>query len=90
MTALQMLETAEIRRGLSRALKYVRGGDHAAAIELLRGMAAKLQDEGWRVLALELQLVAAELGNEDVAAAIQHWYWCWGYLAGVEHMQRQR
>jgi hypothetical protein len=81
------MTTAQMRSALSLALKYIERSDNAEAIALLRDIAERLRGDGWKELALEVQLVAAELERERVAAALQHWYWCWGYVAAL---QRQR
>jgi len=92
MTIQQMhrLDAARVRVALSRALKHIWCGDLGSAIELLQELADRVQDEGWRELAVTLRLAAAALVEGEVAVAKEHWYEAWGYVAGVDYMQRQR
>jgi hypothetical protein len=84
------MTTQQMRAGLSRALELIGRGDNAEALSLLRELAERLEGDGWRGLALTLRLTAAELRADNVAAAREHWFEAWGYVAALDHVQRQR
>jgi hypothetical protein len=85
---MQRLNVVDARVALSRAMRLIERGDVEAS-EFLRDLAWRLEGEGWHWLSLELRLAAAEFDDGQIEAAKQHWWACWGYVAGIDRMQRR-